>query len=92
MTVLARTEEDETVITVTDTGAGVPPELQARIWEPFFTTRQRGTGLGLSIVRKRMEEAGGHARLLAQTNGRGARFELRLPGSSPRAEQVQLTA
>ena len=93
VTVLARTEEEETVITVTDTGAGVPLELQSRIWEPFFTTRQRGTGLGLSIVRKRMEEAGGHARLLTQTNGRGARFELRLPGDeNVSQQQVQLMA
>jgi signal transduction histidine kinase len=78
VTVEARVEFQEPVITVTDTGQGVPTELQARIWEPFFTTRQRGTGLGLSIVRKRMEEAGGTARLLPSTNGEGARFELRL--------------
>jgi signal transduction histidine kinase len=78
VTVEARVEFQEPVITVTDTGQGVPTELQGRIWEPFFTTRQRGTGLGLSIVRKRMEEAGGTARLLPSTNGEGARFELRL--------------
>ncbi len=64
---------------VSDTGAGVSPEMRAKIWEPFFTTRQRGTGLGLAIVRKRMEEAGGSARLAPVTNGGGARFELRIP-------------
>jgi len=64
---------------VSDSGPGITAELQARIWEPFFTTRQRGTGLGLAIVRKRMEEAGGSARLAPSRNGRGARFELRLP-------------
>src|SRR5207244_4745398 len=67
------------VFSVSDTGAGVSAEMRARIWEPFFTTRQRGTGLGLAIVRKRMEEAGGSARLAPATNGGGARFELRLP-------------
>ena len=67
------------IFSVSDTGAGVLAEMRARIWEPFFTTRQRGTGLGLAIVRKRMEEAGGSARLAAATNGGGARFELRLP-------------
>jgi signal transduction histidine kinase len=64
---------------VSDSGPGIAAELQARIWEPFFTTRQRGTGLGLAIVRKRMEEAGGTARLVPSRNGKGARFELRLP-------------
>lgn len=64
---------------VSDTGTGISPEMSAKIWEPFFTTRQRGTGLGLAIVRKRMEEAGGSARLAPATNGGGARFELRIP-------------
>ena len=64
---------------VSDSGPGIATDLQPRIWEPFFTTRQRGTGLGLAIVRKRMEEAGGTARLAPSRNGKGARFELRLP-------------
>ena len=68
---------------VSDSGPGITVELQARIWEPFFTTRQRGTGLGLAIVRKRMEEAGGTARLVPSRNGKGARFELRLPVQEP---------
>ncbi|HKY29846.1 MAG TPA: ATP-binding protein [Pyrinomonadaceae bacterium] len=67
------------VITVTDTGTGVPAELRQRIWEPFFTTKQRGTGLGLAIVRKRMEEVGGSARLVPSHNGTGSRFELKIP-------------
>jgi signal transduction histidine kinase len=67
---------------VSDSGPGINLELQVRIWEPFFTTRQRGTGLGLAIVRKRMEEAGGTARLVPSRNGKGARFELRLPVQS----------
>jgi signal transduction histidine kinase len=66
-------------IVVEDSGSGIPAELRQRIWEPFFTTRQRGTGLGLAIVRKRMEEAGGSARLAGSVNGGGARFELRVP-------------
>jgi len=69
----------EVVFSVIDEGPGIPPGMQTKIWEPFFTTRQRGTGLGLAIVRKRMEEAGGSARLAPSHNGEGARFELRLP-------------
>lgn len=71
--------DGELAITVEDTGAGVPPDLRERIWEPFFTTRQRGTGLGLAIVRKRVQEVGGSASLGAGSNGRGAVFHLRLP-------------
>jgi signal transduction histidine kinase len=69
----------ELVFAVTDGGPGVPVELETRIWEPFFTTRQRGTGLGLAIVRKRMAETGGTARLVPGRSGEGARFELRVP-------------
>jgi signal transduction histidine kinase len=67
------------VILVEDSGPGVSAELRQRVWEPFFTTKQRGTGLGLAIVRKRMQEAGGTARLVSRVNGDGARFELRVP-------------
>lgn len=78
-------EDSVAVFAVTDTGKGVSVEVRAKIWEPFFTTRQRGTGLGLAIVRKRMEEAGGSARLAPAENGGGARFELRLPMTEARA-------
>ena len=65
-----------------DSGPGIAPDLRGRIWEPFFTTKQRGTGLGLAIVRKRMQEAGGTARLASSENGKGAKFELRVPLTS----------
>jgi len=71
--------DDIITFSVSDTGAGISPDMRTKIWEPFFTTRQRGTGLGLAIVRKRMEEAGGSARLAPATNGGGARFELTIP-------------
>jgi signal transduction histidine kinase len=72
-------EKNDMVFAVSDSGPGIAVDVQKRIWEPFFTTKQRGTGLGLAIVRKRMEEAGGTARLAPGQNGEGARFELRLP-------------
>jgi signal transduction histidine kinase len=77
--VSVRRESGALVWIVADEGTGVPPDLRARIWEPFFTTKQRGTGLGLAIVRKRVAEVGGEARLAPQREGEGARFELRLP-------------
>jgi signal transduction histidine kinase len=66
------------LISVQDSGSGVPADLRERIWEPFFTTRQRGTGLGLAIVRKRVQEVGGSASLESH-NGRGALFRVRIP-------------
>jgi signal transduction histidine kinase len=75
----AKRVDGQALIAVRDGGPGIPTEIRQRIWEPFFTTKQRGTGLGLAIVRKRMEEAGGSARLAPTENGQGARFELRVP-------------
>ena len=75
----AATADGDLLISVQDSGAGVPPDLRERIWEPFFTTRQRGTGLGLAIVRKRVQEVGGSASLDVNRNGKGALFLLRLP-------------
>jgi signal transduction histidine kinase len=78
---------DQIVFSIEDSGPGVPETLRDRIWEPFFTTKQRGTGLGLSIVRKRMEEAGGEAVLKRSERLGGARFELRI--SSELGVEVQ---
>ena len=75
----AVSSNEDLMISVQDTGTGVPPDLRERIWEPFFTTRQRGTGLGLAIVRKRLQEVGGSATLEVSNNGRGALFQLRVP-------------
>jgi signal transduction histidine kinase len=75
----ANAANGELTITVADTGAGIPVDLRERVWEPFFTTRQRGTGLGLAIVRKRVQEVGGSASLGAVRNGPGAVFHLRVP-------------
>jgi signal transduction histidine kinase len=74
---MAAQSDGELVISVQDSGAGVPADLRERIWEPFFTTRQRGTGLGLAIVRKRVQEVGGSATLVSG-NGGGALFQLRV--------------
>ncbi len=42
-----------------DTGSGIPPEIQSKIFDPLFTTRQTGTGLGLSICKNIIEQHGG---------------------------------
>jgi signal transduction histidine kinase len=75
---IAASSDGELVISVQDSGSGVPVDLRERIWEPFFTTRQRGTGLGLAIVRKRVQEVGGTA-VLVSGNGGGALFQVMVP-------------
>lgn len=63
---------------VLDRGPGLPPEIAARLFEPFFTTRSDGLGLGLNICRSIVESMGGE--LLARNReGGGAIFEIRLP-------------
>lgn len=79
VTVVSSVREGQACIRVRDGGGGVPAALREKIWEPFFTTKQRGTGLGLAIVRRRMEEIGGSARLGDNDNGGGAVFELVVP-------------
>ena len=63
---------------VLDRGPGLPPEIAARLFEPFFTTRSDGLGLGLNICRSIVESMGGELRARNREGG-GAVFEIRLP-------------
>jgi signal transduction histidine kinase len=68
------------MISVSDTGAGLPPEHVDQIFRAFFTTKDHGTGMGLPISRSIIESHGGH--LWATGNaGRGATFQFSLPAS-----------
>ena len=65
-------------ITVADTGPGIPPEIQASIFTPYFTTKPSGTGLGLAIVYQIAEGHGGRVSV-GNAAGQGAEFTLTLP-------------
>jgi two-component system sensor histidine kinase HydH len=69
-------------IDLADDGHGIPEELQARIYEPFFTHgKPRGIGLGMSITRKIVEEHGGQIRIDSEV-GRGTTFTVSLPADA----------
>jgi PAS domain S-box-containing protein len=66
------------VITIRDTGSGIAPELQERIFEPFMTTREEGTGLGLAISKQIVTQHHGHIIVQSQP-GQGSTFMVLLP-------------
>ncbi len=78
LTLDVRRQGTRVAVDVRDSGAGLPEEVRARLFEPYFTTRTSGTGLGLAIAKRVIEEAGGTIELSPRQPGPGtvARFEL----------------
>jgi PAS domain S-box-containing protein len=74
------TEGDYVVLSVSDTGIGMPPELLERVVEPFFTTKEpgEGSGLGLSMIFGFAKQSGGHLRIESEP-GHGTTVRLYLP-------------
>jgi signal transduction histidine kinase len=73
-------------LSVSDDGPGIPPVIRDRIFEPYFTTRQKGSGLGLSIVEKNVLSLRGSVEVESPVaSGRGARFTVILPQDRPEA-------
>ena len=80
--------EDVLLLSVEDSGEGVPEELAERIFEPFFTTRSMGTGLGLATLYRLIEDHGGRIYLGEPRRLSGARFVVELPTTLPSSTQA----
>ncbi|MFH1683467.1 MAG: ATP-binding protein, partial [Candidatus Margulisiibacteriota bacterium] len=68
-------EEGRAVAEVSDTGKGIPPEIQEKIFDPFFSSRHEGVGLGLSIAYRIIREHGGDIRVKSEV-GKGTTFKI----------------
>ncbi|MHB8835200.1 MAG: ATP-binding protein [Candidatus Methylomirabilia bacterium] len=74
-----RQRRAELVVRFSDTGVGIPPEILARIFDPFYTTKEaKGTGLGLSVVHKILETHGAAVQV-SSNPGKGTGFTLTFP-------------
>ncbi|WP_298438850.1 ATP-binding protein [Geobacter sp.] len=78
LTVATRRQERVIDVTVADTGPGIPPDLRARIFNPFFTTKRSGTGLGLSVSYGIVQALGGSIEV-ESAEGVGTTFTVLLP-------------
>lgn len=76
--------DDGVQIVIEDNGPGLEEEILEKIWDPFFTTKEKGSGLGLVIVRNILESHGGAIRIENRPDG-GARVVVTFPASSRQA-------
>ena len=78
LTIRSASDEGQLLISVSDTGVGLPPEQADQIFRAFFTTKDNGTGMGLPITRSIIESHGGRL-WVTDTSGQGATFQFTLP-------------
>ncbi|HEV2695555.1 MAG TPA: ATP-binding protein [Verrucomicrobiae bacterium] len=79
------------VLTVSDTGAGMAPEVKARLFEPFFSTKTGGKGLGLIICQNTLKQLGGHLEVQSEP-GHGTVFKAFFPFAELPAERTDILA
>jgi signal transduction histidine kinase len=89
LTIRVGRSEGDLVVSVSDTGRGIPKEIEDRLFQSFVTSGKRGgTGLGLAIVKKIVDEHGGS--ISVQSSPKGATFTVRLPQEpAPPRETIQ---
>jgi PAS domain S-box-containing protein len=88
LTVTARREEDTVVMEIRDQGAGIPPNLQDKIFELYFTTKKTGSGIGLAQTYQVMQWHYGSVDF-ESAEGKGTTFRLRLPLAETRSHSLE---
>lgn len=78
LTLKAEAARGNLILTVSDTGGGIKPEIRSRIFEPYFTTKSNGSGLGL-VIAQRIAEAHGGSLAVESAVGKGSRFHVSIP-------------
>jgi len=76
--VVVEDAKDRVFVRFSDTGKGIPKEIQTKVFDPFFTTKENGTGLGLSIAHRIITQHGGNI-TLEEGEERGSTFTIVLP-------------
>ena len=71
--------KNDIIISIEDTGCGIPSDIKNKIFEPYFSTKFYGTGLGLTLVNKMVKELGGWVFVENTQSHQGARFDVYLP-------------
>jgi signal transduction histidine kinase len=71
-------EANDTVITVKDTGVGIPEKVKVKLFTPMFTTKSKGQGFGLAVIKRMTEALGGTVSFKSQ-EGKGTTFIIRFP-------------
>ena len=91
ITVRTWADEDNAFVAISDTGCGMSEEVQRRIFEPFYTTKEmgKGTGLGLSISHEIIKKHGGELTVVSEV-GTGTTFTIRLPLNRPVSDSSPL--
>jgi len=86
MTITAAENNSGVVITVADTGTGIPDDMMGKIFDPYYTTKNTGTGLGLAIVQKVVEAHGGTVEV-KKAGDKGTKFIITLPRTTKNEEK-----
>jgi signal transduction histidine kinase len=78
LTIHAHQESEDVIVSIEDTGQGIPEEYREKLFQPLFTTKSKGQGFGLAAAKRLIEASKGTITYESQ-EGKGTRFIVRLP-------------